>query len=64
MLPQHGPGWGELRTWFFTSVTQPFSRQSTVSGMLPPGCHWYMEDRLCPWGTFSPVSRADTSSLV
>lgn len=52
----------ELPTWFFTSVTQPFSLQSTASGAPPR--RWYLEVLLCPEGTRSPVRSAATSSLV
>lgn len=57
-----GMGWGEQPTWFFTSVTQPFSLQSMASGAPPR--RRYVEVWLCPEGTRSPVRSAATSSLV
>lgn len=66
--PARGPGHegaqGELQTWFFTSVTHPFSRQSTVSGRRLRGCGRDAEMRWDLGAMLSPVNKAATSLLV
>lgn len=59
-----GRGAGAALTWFFTSVTQPWSLQSTVSGVSPRRCGRYRELRFARAETLSPVNEAATSSLV